>query len=185
MEKINEKIAVALLKRQTHSSYRYIIRHAKKVAQVATKIARQVQKKHEVNIGFVKTASLLHDIGRHICPPFDRKKSPFHGVEGAKILREYGLEKHARAAERHLGGGIDRKEARKIGLEKGVYLPKTTEEKIVCYADKLVADEKKIPIQKSIDRFRNEIGRDSAERIRKLHNELVKMGMKGRRIDTK
>ncbi len=176
---MREKTAITLLKERTLGLFKILLRHVQKVRQIAVQIAKQIP---DADMQLVKTGALLHDIGRVNCPPQDKKKSHWHGVEGGNILRGYRLEKEARIAERHLGGGIDKKEAKKLGFPDRIYTPLTIEEKIVCYADKLVEYDKKIPIKKTIVRFEKEVGKDAANKIKKLHNYLIKKGMKGDKL---
>ena len=98
-----------------------------------------------------------------------------HGVVGAKIAELEGLPEAAvRIIKRHLGGGITAQEAEKFGWPKDVYTPVTLEEKIVSYADKLVDQSKRVPIDLEIERLQVE-HRDAAERVRKLHEEITRL----------
>ena len=122
----------------------------------------------------IRTGSLLHDLGRFRCKP-GTKDSYKHGVEGARMIREeLSDERLARICERHSGGGISKEDIEQQGLDlpKKDLLPETREEKIICYADKLVPGNKIIDIQKTITRFRNEIGERAANRIKALHEEI-------------
>ena len=58
----------------------------------------------KLDLKFLNTASLLHDIGRFQYPPW--RRSVKHGVAGAKILLKENLPKHADVAQNHLGAGI-------------------------------------------------------------------------------
>ena len=107
-----------------------VVEHCKTVTRLALKIA----KKCNANIELVEAGALLHDIGR------SRTHGVMHGVEGAEIAKEIGLpDEIVNIIERHLGGGISKEEATKIGLQEKDYTPVTLEEKIVCHADNLIA----------------------------------------------
>ena len=77
--------------------------------------------------------------------------------------------------ERHIGGGITASEAEKLGWPKGVYVPVTLEEKIVSYADKLIENSKRVPVDIVIGKLVREQKRDAAERVRRLHEEIAQL----------
>jgi uncharacterized protein (TIGR00295 family) len=113
----------------------------------------------------VSVGALLHDIGRTKTQGVD------HGVAGAQILRNLNtandafLEKVARICERHIGGGITRAEAKKLGLPDGDYVPRTLEEKMISYCDNLVDEENgKIVIRGPdwvLEKYEKKHGKDS------------------------
>ncbi|EDR21651.1 hypothetical protein, conserved [Entamoeba dispar SAW760] len=107
----------------------------------------EVNAKHleyHINMEFIKEVAYLHDIGIFLVdsPQFGcNGKEPYikHGILGANILRELGLEYHARVAERHTGSGIDPTQIVEQHLPlptDRILLPNTIEEKLLCYADK-------------------------------------------------
>ena len=172
MKKISEKKAIALLKKYSMSEkdFEAVLRHSQKVNQAALRIAEKLKKKgKKIDLSFVGTAALLHDIGRFRFPP--GKSTIFHGIEGSKILRKEKLNRHALVAETHLGSGIAKAEAKNLGLPAKSYLPKTIEEKIICYADSLVFGEKEKDIKAVIRRYRK-YGKAVVKRKLKLHKEL-------------
>ena len=79
-----------------------------------------------------------------------------------------------RIIKRHVGGGITAQEAEMFGWPKDVYEPVTLEEKIVSYADKLIDNSKRVPIDLEIERLQVE-HKDAAERVRKLHEEITRL----------
>ncbi len=167
---LSEKQAVELLKKHSSSekSFANVLRHSQAVKSLALKIAgRQTGKKIDKQL--LRTAALLHDIGRFKCPPW--KNSAFHGLEGARILRKEKLPRHARVAETHLGSGITKREAKKLGLPAKNYLPRTIEEKIICHADSLIAGSKVSQIRAVISRYKR-YGKPSVKRALKLHKML-------------
>ncbi len=151
--------------------YRIILRHSKKVAEIALRLASRV--KQPVDKQLVYLGAMLHDIGRFIHPP--GCQSVWHGVAGAEIMRREGYPKIALICERHLGAGITKEEAVKHGLPARDYLPESIEEKIVCYADKLVSGSREISFEKALERFQNELGSTVAKRLLKLHNEIISL----------
>jgi uncharacterized protein (TIGR00295 family) len=140
-----------------------VINHCKVVRDLAVRIAE----KTNVNIELVEAGALLHDIGR------SKTHGIKHGIEGAKIAREIGLPEHiVKIIERHLGAGIPKDEAVKLGLPNRDYIPKTLEEKIVAHTDNLIDEGKKQPIEKEVEKALKKGQKQLAERLIKLHNEL-------------
>jgi uncharacterized protein len=107
--------------------------HSKKVEKIAVEVACELKRNgFEVDLELVEKAALLHDSGRSVTHGLE------HGYFGGKILREEGeSEEVARIVERHVLGGISKREAEKMGLPARDFIPETLEEKIVSYADKL------------------------------------------------
>ena len=143
------------------------------MAKIALKIARRLKKKgFSVDLEIVEIGALLHDIGR------SKTHTVHHAIVGAKIAKQRGLpEPIVRIIERHVGGGITAQEAEKLGWPVKDYIPETLEEKIVCYADKLVEGNKEVPVEVTIRKLADELGDDhpAIERIRRLHEEFTSM----------
>jgi len=146
-----------------------VIRHVEAVSGLAVEIARACRDKGlNVDVKLVEIGALLHDIGR------SRTHSVHHAVAGAEIARSLNLpDPVVSIIKRHVGGGITAKEARKLGWPKGVYVPQTIEEKIVSYADKLIEGSRRVPIERTIDAFSKELPPAAAEKIRRLHAEML------------
>lgn len=107
-----------------------VINHCITVKEIAVRIANKCKK--EVDMPLIVAGALLHDIGRSVTHTI------LHVVEGARIARKLKLpEELVNIIERHVGAGIPREEAVKLGLEYKDYIPTTLEEMIVCYSDKL------------------------------------------------
>ena len=124
---------------------------------------------HNVDIRLVESGALLHDIGR------SRSHGLDHAAKGAEMAREMGLpEKLVHVIERHVGAGIPDDEARALGLPEGHYVPETLEEKIVAYADKLIAGRCEVDIEVTIRDFAERLGEDhpSIQRLRDLDAEM-------------
>lgn len=107
---------------------RLLLKHSRQVADRCLLIARR-HPELGADAPFLEEAAMLHDIGIFRCHApsiFCFGSEPYikHGPIGAHILRDEGLPRHARVAERHTGTGLP-------GFE-----PETLEEQIVCYADK-------------------------------------------------
>lgn len=158
-----------------------LINHSLAVFGLAMYIASRILLNgYEVDLDLVAAGSILHDVGR------SKTHSPLHGYVGARILRKMGLdERIALIVERHVGAGISKDEAAKIGLPTKDYIPKTLEEKIVCYADKLVFSQRIGTIREALYRFKRELGEDhpAIPRLMRLDREMRKL-MRGKRLVT-
>ena len=145
-----------------------VIKHCEAVAKLAVEIAEACRENGiEVNVELVETGALLHDIGR------SKTHSVHHAVVGAEIATSLGLPQPVISIiKRHVGGGITAEEAKKLGWPKDVYIPKTIEEKIVSYADKLIESSQRVPIERTIENFSKKLPPSSVARIRRLHNEM-------------
>lgn len=140
-----------------------VIDHCQVVEDLAIKMAELA----DANIKLVSIAALLHDIGR------GSTHGIRHAVEGAKIARKLGLpEKVVLIIERHIGAGITKEEARRLGLPLKDFMPITLEEKIVAHADNLIDENKKRSVHEVEQRFRKLSYKKMAKKILDLHKEL-------------
>ena len=161
--------AIELL-RETNCPPR-VIRHCELVAELALEIADKIEKKGlKVDRELVEVGAILHDLGRSKSHDVD------HGVVGADIAASLGLpESLIKIIKCHVGGGITADEAESFGWPKSEYLPVTLEEKIVSYADKLIDQSKRVPIELEIKKLQMEHKDEPAERVRKLHEEITNL----------
>jgi len=145
-----------------------VIRHVEAVSDLAVDIAEAIRNRgYPVNVKLVEIGALLHDIGR------SKTHSVHHAVAGAEIAESFGLPQQVVSIiKRHVGGGITAREAKKLGWPRDVYIPQTVEEKIVCYADKLVEGSSRISIEKTIDKLSQDLPISAIERMWKLHEEM-------------
>ncbi len=146
-----------------------VVRHAEAVAALAVKIAEACRKKGlEVDIQLVEIGALLHDIGR------SETHSVNHVIAGVKIAKAFGLPNSIISIiERHVGGGISKDEAKRLGWPAKDYIPLSLEEKIVTYADKLIEGSRRVPIGQVIEKFSKfNVPRSSIIRMRRLHEEF-------------
>jgi len=148
-----------------------VVEHCKRVSAFAVKIAKACQKKQpNVDVKLVEISALLHDIGR------SKTHSVDHALEGGKIARAFNLsDSVVLIIERHAGGGIPKEEAEKLGWPVRDYLPKTFEEKIVCYADKRIEGIRIVPMEKTVKAYVVNLGENhpAIQRIWKLHREIT------------
>jgi len=139
---------------------------------MAMKIAKKIEKNgHYIDLKSVSMGALLHDIGRA------KTHGVEHGVVGTEMLRKMGLGKFARFAENHIGAGIPAAEARELGLPAKDLVPRTLEEKVVTYADKMISGKREISYKEAVKWFETELGKDhpSLERFDALHSEIKKL----------
>ncbi|MHA1270247.1 MAG: TIGR00295 family protein [Candidatus Helarchaeota archaeon] len=153
-----------------------IIRHVKAVCKKAVEIASKIKNNgHNVDLNLVEIGALLHDIGRSISNKIE------HAIEGAKIIEKLGYSKKlSRIAETHLLGGINAEDAKILGLPSRSFLPNTLEEKIVCYADKLIKGSSEVSIEERFKIWKKRFGNtsllnNSERNIRKIESELLEL----------
>lgn len=154
--------------------------HSEKVAHKAFRCA--AERSVSVDRDFLREAALLHDIGIFRCDApgilcFGTQPYIQHGIIGREILESEGLPRHALVCERHTGAGLTVEDIvrQNLPLPHRDMTPQTTEERLICYADKFYSKsgdyraEKSLPrIIKSMEKF----GPDSLRRFLDLHNEF-------------
>jgi uncharacterized protein len=122
---------------------------------------KAIENGSKLDLSLVSIGAMLHDIGR------SKTHGIRHAIEGAKIAEERGFSLEVvRIIERHIGAGLNAKEAEKLGLPKKDYIPKTLEEKIVAHADNLVDG-----VDETIKEL-NGKNKEAAKKMIKLHKEL-------------
>jgi uncharacterized protein len=170
---VNEKLPspqTALKLLSENGCSKRVISHCKAVSDLAVKFANSCKQRGlKVDVELVEVGALLHDIGR------SKTHNVNHGIVGVEIAQSLGLPQSIISIiERHVGGGITANEAEKLGWPVKNYLPTTLEEKIVCYADKLIEGRKVVPIEKTLSSLSLELGANhpAIARIERLHEEL-------------
>ncbi len=146
-----------------------IIKHCEAVAELSMEIA-SLHENRGVDKALIYAGALLHDIGR------SRTHGVDHAFIGGRIAADFGLdEKLIRIIERHIGGGISRDEAKKLGLPDRDFIPETMEEKIVAHADNLVDGTRRRSIDEEIEEQKRRLGEDhpSIRRMLRLHEEVM------------
>jgi uncharacterized protein len=148
-----------------------VIEHCINVTDVAMRLAKALREKGcNLDLALVEAGALLHDLGRA------KTHCVEHGAVGGMMARELGLpEALARIIERHVGAGIPPEEAEELGLPEGDYMPETLEEKVVCYADKLIEGDREVDFEETVRQFEEELGEEhpSVKRMRALHEEML------------
>ncbi len=147
-----------------------VVEHCKAVADFAVEIAKGCKEKgSNIDVDLVRVGALLHDVGRA------KTHSVDHGILGAQMVRKWGLpDAVVSIVERHVGSGITEGEAESLGWHVKSYVPETTEERIVAYADKLIEGSMRLPVEVAVERFRRDrnIPEASIVRFRQWHKEL-------------
>jgi len=147
-----------------------VIDHCKAVATVAKQIAKVCKKKgRNIDVQLVEIGALLHDIGR------SKTHSVNHVVAGVEIAESLSLpEPVVSIISRHVGGGITIDEAERLGWPTKDYMPRTLEEKIVAYADKLIEGLRRIPVEQTIEKLSWDLGEThpAIDRVKQLHAEI-------------
>ncbi|KAA8923168.1 tRNA (cytidine(56)-2'-O)-methyltransferase [Thermoplasma sp.] len=140
-----------------------LLAHVQAVKDLAVKIAERTN----ADMRVVIAGSLLHDIGR------TRTNGIDHAVVGAGILRSENVhESVVSVVERHIGAGITKEEAAKLGLPEKDYVPETLEEMIVAQADNLFAGSRRLKLYEVTDIYRKRGLDSAAERISDLHRKI-------------
>jgi uncharacterized protein len=170
-EDLTEKDALRLLREAGCDEE--VVKHSVAVSNLAYELAcKAAEKGYPVNVHLVKLGGLLHDIGRSVTHKVD------HGVKGGEIARKLKLPpKLVRIVECHVGAGIPEGEAQVIGLPRRSYMPETLEEKIVCYADKLIKGKNRATFQQAMRDMINNLGSNhpAVRRLIDLHETVSKI----------
>ncbi len=147
-----------------------LIAHTKAVFRITSLLVALFRRKGVlINADLALKGAVLHDIGRV------KTHDVAHGVVGASLARQMGFpEAIVRIIERHVGAGIPLEEAVKIGLPPKDYLPESLEEKIVCYADKLVEGSRCTGLGRALLTLSKSLSPDhpSLPRLCRLHKEI-------------
>jgi uncharacterized protein len=156
------------LLRENHCSEK-VINHCKAVAELALETANLLEERgFKIDFALVEAGALLHDIGR------SKTHTVNHAVVGVEIAESAGLpDSVVSIIKRHVGGGITAAEAEKLGWPKDVYVPVTLEEKVVSYADKLIENSKRAPIDVTVKKLSGELGWEAAEKVQNLYEEIT------------
>ncbi len=148
-----------------------VVNHCKAVADLAVEIAEACNRKSKkVDVRLVRIGALLHDIGRA------RTHTVDHGLLGAYLAEDLNLSPSVVSIiERHVGSGITSEEAEKLGWPVKDYVPDTLEEKIVAYADKLIAGSRRVTFAVALERFSQDrtTFEGSVRRLLCMHKDIL------------
>lgn len=148
-------------------------------AAVAT-LSLEIGRTHQARLDFLEEAAWLHDIGiRYTHAPgiLCQGDPPYlcHGILGREICEKAGLPEHGMVCETHVGTGLTADEVKATGypMPHRDMLPKTLEERIICYADQFFS--KSTPNRLPVDDVRRRVARHgeaSLARFEALHLEF-------------
>jgi uncharacterized protein len=132
-----------------YGSDRRIVEHCKTVARASVALTDALAARgRAIDAKAVLAGALLHDIGR------SRTNEVDHGYVGARILEDEGVDRAVvEIVRRHVGAGISHEEAVKLGFPEGDYIPRTLEERVVCFSDKMVSSDRVRPFEEEVKRF--------------------------------
>jgi uncharacterized protein len=108
-------------------------KHCFAVANSASRLGRLLEGHRVVDLQFLWSAALLHDIGRYVT-----HDPIMHGVEGYHLLIRLGYEEEAYVCASHILFGLDAAEAEQFGLPAHDFFPRTIEERLVPLVDFLI-----------------------------------------------
>ncbi len=147
-----------------------VIEHSRKVAALAMEIARKIKENNiKVDMDAVYAGAMLHDVGRA------KTHGIMHIVEGVEIAKKYGVSSKVLNIIKHHGGaGIDKEEAKKLGLPPEDYTPATIEEMIVAHADNLTGYRYR-KFRTAYIQFMAKAGKRAADKLKRLHERLSEM----------
>jgi uncharacterized protein (TIGR00295 family) len=156
----------ALALHRKYGSSDRTVSHCQACARISKILSeRAIQRGHPVNEEAVVAGALLHDIGR------SQTQTVSHGYVGAGILEKEGVDPVVvEIVRRHVGAGISPEEAVALGFPPGDYTPRTLEQKIVGFADKMLDGDRARPFEGEVKRFVRK-GHD-VQRLRKLKEDV-------------
>ena len=112
-------------------------KHCFAVADAAARVGAALRGRLAIDLDFLWSAALLHDIGRYVTHDPIR-----HGVEGYDLLTSLGHEREARVCASHILFGLEASEAARFGLPARDFIPQTVEERLVTLVDFLLENDK-------------------------------------------
>jgi putative nucleotidyltransferase with HDIG domain len=121
-----------------------IVEHSKRVEAVAVKIAKQIKAAgNDVDLELVKSATILHDIGKWKYLRNKKEIHYMHAYETGRLLRKLGWPEFASVCESHFE--VTKEYAKRLGHpEPHDTFPKTVEAKILQIADNIRPDRKNL-----------------------------------------
>jgi len=146
------------------------IKHCFAVSSLATYLSNIITSKYPINTEFIRTASLLHDIGR-----FKTHDPIMHGVEGYKLLAKLGYADEAFICASHILYGLNSDEAEQYGLPKNDFMPTSFEARLIPLVDFLVEHDRPVLLRERFEHLRHR-NRNNNEFLSKLDKAKQKAG---------
>lgn len=161
-------------------SYFFLVEHGKAVARKALEVAGRL-KDLNPDLQFIEEASLLHDIGilyTNLPKIGCLGSHPYisHGYLGREILEREGLPIHALVCERHVGIGLTIEEIELNGfpLPRRDMMPRTLEEKIICFADKFYSkDRRTLTSSRSVGKVREMVMKYGESKLNQFDEWII------------
>ena len=159
-----------------------IIDHSVMVRDISMEITGKILKNNpdvKIEEDLVEAGALLHDLGRIKTHGIE------HGFVGGLIIRDLNIdERVARCAMVHVLGGLALDEIQRYfppeirNQVKEPLIPRSLEEKIICFADKQVNGTKRVTLRKRFSRWFKKHGRTSfliraRVRVLQLEKEIL------------
>jgi uncharacterized protein (TIGR00295 family) len=156
----------ALALHRKYGSNDRIVSHGQACARISKLLSEKAAERgNVVNEEAVVAGALLHDIGR------SQIQTVGHGYVGAGLLEKEGVDPVVvEVVRRHVGAGISPGEAAALGFPPGDYIPRTLEQKIVGFADKMLDGDRARPFGEEVNRFVKK-GHD-VQRLRRLKEDV-------------
>lgn len=166
------------------------MRHCRSVADFALEINKHLNP--PLDPAEVEAAAMLHDIGMFLTdsPKIEchgNAKYIQHGPLGAELLRSLGVsDEIANVAERHTGAGITVEdiESQNLPMEKRDYSPRTTLEKLICYADKFYSKSGSMD-RKTMEEVRQSMAKLSENTLKRFEILHAEFGEKDEKTQEK
>ena len=166
----------------SNDTYALVFTHCQIVCDIAVQLIETNDL--PVDVDFIKTGALLHDIGAYPLIGADgilHKGTSYvrHGVEGEKILMQEGFPVELqRIASHHTGVGISKADVIKfeIPIPAEDYFAETDEELLITYADKFHSKTTP-PCFNSYEWFRNDVKRYGEEKVEVFEQMSKKFGI--------
>lgn len=132
-----------------------IINHVKRVNGIAVYIAEKLKKSGvDIDIRLVDSASFLHDLDKWLCV---NDKALKHGEKTEQMLIEKGYPEVGFYAKQHIAERLDESS--------------TWEEKVICYSDKRVLDDKIVSLKERFDYINMRYpAKDTKKRMESIKN---------------
>lgn len=150
---------LAKTKNIDEKSLMQLLNHVSTVKRYSMKILKTFQCNEKKIVERVKFIALFHDIGRLYCYPFGEYSLLLHGIISKRIMKQYvddetllyGLASHVGVGLRkeEILSKITEKEKEEFNLEIQDYIPTTIEQKLVCFADKMVFSKKVMYVEEA------------------------------------
>ena len=151
-----------------------LITHSKLVCDKALQIISK-NPSLKVDENFIIEAAMLHDIGIFMTQApvigcYGEYPYICHGYLGRELLEREGIPEIALVAERHTGVGLSlyEIEMQNMPIPHRDMLPKSTEEKIICFADKFYSKSKNLTTEIPLEIIRKKLIKHGISQLKRF-----------------